>query len=292
MGRPKGSKNSKKTDTAPKNEAEAPPTADEKLYPFLKEPAEQGAVIIGTDERESTRPMTEDDIKEAHEDLYKTSQKLRAEAMTEKELTAHIKSLEASLKGAREDLRKSEEEQLVLGRRLATFAEEIHSGVRKIEIKVVESITKGNEYVVTDAHNGAVIERRTATADEIEEASGVDKPASQQAMATMTSTQAADDIVLVSLSTSAYKKTKRSVADGLMGIAYPNSEGDPDGDTLSILWEVIDKRSVAKVPRWAADRLKKIADGDKALDFKIGDLAKLAEKLEQAADGVTIEVGQ
>lgn len=269
------------------NAKEAAAQADQE-YPYLKTPAEQGAVIIGTDERESTRQMTEADIKEAHENQYKVSQKLRAEAQTEKDLTAQIKSLEASLKGAREDLRKSEEEQLVLGRRLATLAEEIHDGVRKIKIQVVASITKGNEYVVTDARDGKVIERRTATQDEIDESRSPKK--SQTGM--FGSTQAADDIVLVSLNTARYEKTKRAIADGLLAVRYPNQEADPDGDELSIHWKVIDGRSVAEVPRWAADRLKKIADGDKALDFKIGDLAKLAEKLSSDGDSITITVGQ
>lgn len=287
MGRPKGSKNKTTDDTTATDAAQID---DTKEYPFLKEPAEPGAVIIGTTEHESTRPMTEADVREAHDDLYKESQKLRTEALTEKELTLQIKSLEASLKGAREDLRKSEEEQLVLGRRLATFAEEIHTGVRKIEIKVVESITKGNEYVVTDARNGSVIERRTATTEEIEESRGIANPSAQSSMSTMTSTMAADDSVLISLSTAAYKKTKKAIKDGLTGVEYPNQVGDPDADVLGVLWDTKGNRSVAEVPRWAADRLKKIADGDKALDFKIGDLAKVIDKLEKAADAVIAEV--
>jgi hypothetical protein len=276
----------KKKETTEATAAEQTTSKDEQEYPFLKTPAEQGAVIIGTDERDSTRQMTEADIKEAHDELYKESQKLRAEALTEKELTAQIKSLEASLKGAREDLRKSEEEQLVLGRRLATFAEEIHTGVRKIQIKVVESVTKGNEFVVTDARDGKVIERRTATQDEIEESRSPQK--GQTGM--FGSTMAADDIVIVSLHTAAYKKTKRGISDGLLAVPYPNSEGDPDGDTLSIVWELADKRSIAKVPRWAADRLKKIAEVDRALDFKIGDFSALPEKLTTEVDGVTVSV--
>jgi hypothetical protein len=260
--------------------------AADQEYPYLKTPAEQGAVIIGTDERESTRPMTETDVKEAHDTLYTTSQKLRTAAQKEKDLGTEVKRLEALLKGTREELREAEVEQLILGRKLATLSEEIHTGVRKIDIKVVESVTKGNEFVVTDARSGVVIERRTATQDEIEESRSPQK--GQTGM--FGSTQAADDIVLVSLHTARYEKTKRGIKDGLLAVPYPNSEGDPDGDTLGIVWELADKRSIAKVPRWAADRLKKIADGDKALDFKIGDLAALAEKLSTDADGVTMTV--
>ena len=139
-----------------------------------------------------------------------------------------------------------------------------------------------------DARDGKVIERRTATQDEIDESRSPKK--SQTGM--FGSTQAADDIVLVSLNTARYEKTKRAIADGLLAVRYPNQEADPDGDELSIHWKVIDGRSVAEVPRWAADRLKKIADGDKALDFKIGDLAKLAEKLSSDGDSITITVGQ
>lgn len=107
MGRPKGSKKKTTKPETSTEAAQAQPQEAPPEYPYLKEPAEQGAVIIGTPERESTRLMTEQDIKEAHDKQYEVSQKLRSAAAQEKDLIKQQKQQEDALKGTREELRRA-----------------------------------------------------------------------------------------------------------------------------------------------------------------------------------------
>lgn len=243
-------------------------------WPFLKIPAEQGGVIVGTDERDGTRDLTPEDIGAAHEEMYLTSQNLREAEAEEKRLEREEKNLESALKGTREALRKIEQKQLELGRELATFSEEIHTGKRKVTIQVAETVTLQNELVVTDGRDGSVIERRTATADELEDARNVTTEMKFSKMNLSIAPDSPDpktnpeqDVLHVSINLAAYKKTKKPIKLGLQEVQVPNP-ADED-DVYPVSWQAHDGRSLAIVPRWVASRLQLLCEQDKALDFRI-----------------------
>lgn len=262
------------------------PAAAPDPWPFLKIPAEQGGVIVGTDERDGVRDLTKEDIGAAHEEMYLTSQNLREAEAEEKRLEREEKNAEAALKGTREALRKIEQKQLELGRELATFSEEIHTGKRRITIQVVETVTLQNELVITDARDGSVIERRTATADELDEARNVTTEMKFSKMNLDVVPDSPDakgnpeqDVLHVSINLAAYKKTKKAIKSGLQEVQVPNPADDDD--VYPISWQTKDGRSLAIVPRWVASRLHLLCEQDTALDFRI-------EKPE--AGGVQVEV--
>lgn len=300
MGRKKSTEPKQETE-AQQEPAEQQPEAQPDPHPFLKTPAEQGGIIIGLTERDGTTPLTPVDIDAAHEELYLTSQELREAEVKQRELVIQEKQNEAALKGTREQLRKAELKQLELGRDLATLSEEIHTGERKVTIKVVKTITLGNELVLTDARDGREIERRTATTEELEQSR---QPGTNQAAmryGTSDSPDAKqnpdDQDVTVSVRSAAYKKTKRGIAEGLMEVPYPNAETEEDG--FGVAWSPpADGRSSAIVPRWVAHRLAVVAEGDKALDFRIEEAkpegAAPAAPAEPAPAGnvVQVEFGQ
>lgn len=257
----------------PASETQAPAAAPD-AWPFLKIPADQGGVIVGTDERDGVRDLTPEDIGAAHEEMYLTSQNLREAEAEEKRLEREEKNAEAALKGTREALRKIEQKQLELGRELATFSEEIHTGKRRITIQVVETVTLQNELVITDARDGSVIERRTATANELDKARNV---TTEMKLSKMNLTVVPDspdakgnpeqDVLHVSINLAAYKKTKKAIKSGLQEVQVPNPANEDD--VYPISWQAKDGRSLAIVPRWVASRLDLLCEQDKALDFRI-----------------------
>lgn len=280
----------KKDEQEPKTDAAGPtvgaPQADP--YPFLRTPAEAGGVIIDTDEAEATTPMTREDIDAANEEMYTTSTQLREEEANRTTLLADEKRAEASLKGIREAIRKNEEHRLLLGSELATFAEEIHTGLRKITIKVVRTVTKGNELVITDARDGKERERRTATAEELEWASGKN--------AVLFAPELAPDHprnrpVTVSVLKDGYKGTRRGLAKDMMEVFAEGA--DDDAEPYAVKWVPGDAgRTVAIVPAWVAERLRTISDPYPTLGFRMdaGDTAAPPTQADPETEGPSVSV--
>ena len=263
-------KNSKK-DAAPEETKENP-------FPFLREPAEPGGVILRTEEAQAEVDMTPADVAAANDEMFLTSQNLREAQGQQKDLLRDEKNAEAALKAVREALRKNEERRLSLGDELAVFAEQIHTGKRKVTIQTVHTLTKGNELVITDARDGSVRERRTASADELAEAR--EKTASIATVPTSGKGNPQDELVTVSVNPSAFKGRKKLAAD--MAEVYPE-DADSDAEPYPVVWlPDANKRSAAIVPRWVAFRLIKIAGSESdGIGLKI-ELSKAA-----ASDEVT-----
>lgn len=225
-------------------------------YPFLREPAEHGGVVLRNGEDFAQVDMTPEDIAAANDEMFVTSQNLRGAQQQQKNLLDEENRVEGELKAVRAGLRKNEETRLALGDELAVFAEQIHTGKRRVTIQTTHTLTTGNELVITDARDGREIERRTATADEIAEA--------QRKTASMLTTPAGggknpqDELVTVSVAADAFggKGGKKLAAD--MAEVYALND-DFEDEGYPVVWLPADnKRSAAIVPRWVASRLTTI----------------------------------
>lgn len=239
-------------------------------------------MIIDVDEAEATVQMTRADIDAANEEQAISAANLRTEQGNLKALLQDEKNAEAALKAAREALRKNEIRRLELGDELATFAEQIHSGMRRITIKVVRTVTKGNELVVTDARDGKERERRTATADELEEAQG--KTTSLFMPGRPDDPQ--HQMVRVLLNKEGFKGGRKSLPLDFAEVLPANA--CDDDEPFKVVWQPGEPgsgRSVAIVPRWVASRMRTIAGKQlAALELQV-------EELLPAASGGAVVTG-
>lgn len=280
MGRKKGSQEPQPQDET--NEANGATQPPAQPLPFLREPAEPGGFIIGTEEAAAEVEMTAADIAAANDEMFITSQNLREAQGQQKDLLRDEKNAEQALKAVRESIRKNEERRLSLGDELAVFAEQIHTGKRKVTIQTVLTITKGNELVITDARDGKERERRTATKEELAKAQ--DKTASiltQQQPGDKGNPQ--DELVTVTVLAGAFSKARKKLATDMFEVLPENA--DIDADPYPVVWlPAPNKRSAAVVPRWVAMRLLTIAGPDaETLGLKI----ELTAAPAQQSDEVT-----
>ena len=120
--------------------------------------------------------MTAADIAAANDEMFITSQNLRGSAGSAEGFAARRKNAEQALKAVRESIRKNEERRLSLGDELAVFAEQIHTGKRKVTIQTVLNDHQGQRACHYRRPRRQERERRTATKEELAKAQ--DKTAS------------------------------------------------------------------------------------------------------------------
>lgn len=244
-------------------------------YPFLKTPAVHNGVIIAVNNDTAEVPLNQEDIDAAHEELYTVSEAHAEEETKQAELRKQEARDMAQLKGTRENLRKSEEKLLKLGGELAQYGREIHNKTRRVESKVVLTLTAQNEVITTCARSGAELGRRTASAEEIERAS----KGSQHVMklepggdSTSARGNPDDEMVIISVSCKGYTAAKKRLRDNLNEVVDPKN---PDELFKIATWQVENPggpsekgRSYVEVPRYIARAMSTIAEGS-AVDLRV-----------------------
>lgn len=264
----------KKTDVPAEKTTEAQqPAAQPKpeKFPHLKTPAEAGGVIIGTEERQSTTQLTEEDLAAAREEQYASSQQLREVQREQKELAKKEFELEQQLKSTRTQIREKEAQALDIGDHLATFAEEVHSGIRKITIECAMTLTRGNEVVITDGRSGVELERRTASKEELEKGLFKDGQLFCTSDSPTPKEKPDERPVTVSVLKDGVKQAAKTVRKSLEAPLLPD-DADEDAEGYEVNW-VPDGRDplrlIAIVPAWVAQKAKAIAERAPQIGFRI-----------------------
>jgi len=264
--------------------ADAQQAEDEKAkYPYLHMTFQPGSILLGTADREVARPMTGDDYAECIEDGIALAEKARGLESVRDDLLAEEKRTKEHLDSVREQYRNTRDKLAELASQTWELNLAARDNVRKRPTKVNISITSTCEYIEQDAHDGAVIERRTATADELAESKKVksgslfsvptDAPGLVAQQKTSDSPDAKPDIgeerVLVSVDLDAYNKAKRSAKKDLR----TGPRGDEDDDGWNLTWaqrpELTPNRMYADVPRRILQDLRTLTEGTTGLDFRI-----------------------
>lgn len=278
-----GEGDGKKEDAPPSAEA-AQQAEDEKAkYPYLHMSFQPGAILLGTADREVARPMTGDDYAECIEDGIALAEKARGLESVRDDLLAEEKRTKEHLDSVREQWRNTRDKLAELASQTWELNLAARDRVRKQSTKVNITITSTCEYVEQDAHDGAVIVRRTATAEELEDSKKVksgslfsvpeDAPGLLAQKKTTDSPDAKPDIgeerVLVSVDLDAYNKAKRSTKKDLR----TGPRGDEDSDGWDLTWsqrpELTPNRMYAEPPRRILQDLRTLTEGTTGLDFRI-----------------------
>lgn len=240
-------------------------------FPFLTTPAETGGVIIGKEERESERKLTDEDLAAAREEQYASSQQLREVQREQKELAKKEFELEQQLKSTRTQMREKEAQALDIGDHLATFAEEVHSGFRKITIECAMTLTRGNEVVITDGRDGKELERRTASKEELEKGLFKDGQLFGTSDSPTPKEKPDERPVTVSVLKDGVKNAARTVRKSLEAPLLPEgAEDEAEGYAVNWVPAVRDPaRLIAIVPFWVAQKAKAIAERAPQIGFRI-----------------------
>lgn len=256
---------------------------EKKEFPYLHMTFMPGSILLGTAERDVPRPMTGDDYAECLEDGIALAEKAHALESVRDDLLAEEKRTKEHLDSVREQYRNTRDKLAELASQSWDLSLAARDRVRKQATKVNISITSTCEYIEQDAHDGAVIVRRTAKTEELEESKRVksgslfsvppDAPGLVAQQRTTDSPDAKPDIneerVLVSVDLGAYTKAKRSAKKDLR----TGPKGDEEGDGWDLRWEQHPAREpnrmYAEVPRRILQDLRTLSEGTTGLDFRI-----------------------
>lgn len=140
-------------------------------FPYIAQPAMAGGVILRVDGGKVFRPMTQDDVNAAAEEIGTVSERHGEVSKFLVLAENNVQTSEQRLKDDRGIVRNTEIQLLDVGAQLATLGRAVRSGKREWNTQIVMTITPQNEVVYTDAKTGEQIgEKRTATADEMKQA--------------------------------------------------------------------------------------------------------------------------
>lgn len=258
---------------------DAKPAAPARTYPYLNIVAEQGGVLIGTEDRKVVRAMTQDDLMDAAEEQAKVAHQMEEAEIRQEKMIGEEKSYKKLLDGARENIRKAENEQKECGQQLKALAFEIETSTRTVATKVNLTVTPSNELIMVDAETGQMIERRTATVEELERSRNKSQalffsPPTSTSDSSAAKENPEEKVVVLSISDFGQSKAKKSIREGLAEVPYPGQEGQ-DAECLTVHWSASCPiegkgelgRLYAAVPAWAARRLRVVAEGNEKLEL-------------------------
>jgi len=277
----------KPTDPAAADRAELEQIEKDK-YPYLNMGVEAGAAIIDTIVVSVERPMDGNDYAECVEESIVIAQKMREIEGIRNDLAVEEKRAKERLDSVREQCRNARDKYEEHSHHLVELNLSCSTRTRKRETKGVVNITKGLEYVVMDAHDGHVIERRTATIEEIERSRKVRagclipvppeviEQANKAYQRTSDSPNAkaapGDELVIVSVDMGAFDKSKpkfrRELANGPEG-----GEHEDEKPAWGLKWDQDAGREpgrrYAQVPRSILPELRVLAEAAPRLDFRV-----------------------